>query len=50
MSGKKLTAAEVISGMNTAAAQLKTLLQEMFPLIPVARECACRDSMREAKV
>lgn len=50
MSGKKLTAAEVISGMNTAAAQLKTLLQEMFPLIPVARECACRDSMRGAKV
>lgn len=47
MSGKKLTAAEVISGMHSAVLQLRGLLQETFSLIPAKRECACREAVRE---
>ncbi len=50
MAAKKLTATEVIMCMNKAAAQVKTILREMIPLIPAVRECACGDAMRDAKV
>jgi 5'-methylthioadenosine phosphorylase len=50
ISRKKLTATEVINGMNTAVGQIKTLLREAFTLIPAERSCPCGDAMREAKV
>ncbi len=50
ISAKKLTAAEVIQGMNIAAARLKILLQELISLLPRSVKCACRESLREAKV
>lgn len=50
MSGKKLTATEVISGMNATVTPLKTLLQETFALIPAKRECSCREAIREGKI
>ena len=50
MSGKKLTVTEVISTMNISAIHLKTLLKETFHLIPAKRGCACKESLREAKV
>lgn len=50
MSGKKLTVTEVINTMNISAIHLKTLLKETFHLIPAKRVCACKESLREAKV
>jgi len=50
MSGKKLTATEVVSGMNATVAQLKALLQETFALIPAKRQCSCGEAMREGKI
>jgi 5'-methylthioadenosine phosphorylase len=50
MSAKKLTVTEVINTMNISAIHLKTLLKETFNLIPAKRGCACRESLREAKV
>jgi 5'-methylthioadenosine phosphorylase len=50
MSGKKLTVTEVIEGMNTYLIHLKILLRETLNLIPAERKCACKESLREAKV
>lgn len=47
---KKLTAKEVIEGMNEAGLKLKALLKEVFLLIPRERRCSCREALKEAKV
>jgi 5'-methylthioadenosine phosphorylase len=50
MSGRKLTVTEVIEGMNTSLIHLKILLKETLDLIPTERKCACKESLREARV
>jgi 5'-methylthioadenosine phosphorylase len=50
VSGKKLTVAEVISGMNATVPALRALLQETFSIIPAERACLCREALREGKI
>lgn len=47
---KKLTATEVIDKMEKTVGLLKILLANMFELIPSARKCDCKDSLKEAKI
>ncbi len=50
ITGKKLTATELIDVMNKTSGRLKTLLTMVFGLIPVERRCACKEALKEAKI
>lgn len=47
---KKLTATEVIEVMNNTSGKLKTLLKEVFSLIPIERRCACKEALKESRI
>jgi 5'-methylthioadenosine phosphorylase len=50
ITGKKLTATEVVDTMNNTAALLKKLLAETLKLVPSERGCSCKEAMRNARV
>jgi 5'-methylthioadenosine phosphorylase len=50
ITGKKLTAKEVIEEMNKTAGQVRKLLKAALSSIPSHRGCACSEALREAKV
>jgi 5'-methylthioadenosine phosphorylase len=50
LTGKKLTATEVIEVMHETAGLLKQLLKEAFRLIPDERRCTCGEALKGAKV
>lgn len=50
ISGKTLTATEVVSTMKSAFSDLRILLQDAIAIIPDDRDCPCKESLREAKV
>jgi len=47
---ERLTATEVLEKMGKATLLLKELLKEVFDMIPVARNCTCKDALKEAKI
>lgn len=50
MTEGKLTATEVIEVMNKTVECLKTLLKEVFDLIPFDRSCSCKEALKEAEI
>jgi len=50
ITGKKLTATEVVDTMNKTTVLLKKLLAETLRLVPSARSCSCKEAMRNARV
>jgi 5'-methylthioadenosine phosphorylase len=47
---KRLRATEVIEVMKETAVRLNGLLKEVFKLIPVKRECICKEALKDAGV
>jgi len=45
----RLTTTEVVEVMNRTAGRLKTLLKEAFTLIPIERNCKCKEALKEAR-
>jgi 5'-methylthioadenosine phosphorylase len=50
ITGKKLTATEVVDTMNRTAVLLKRLLAETLKLVSPERNCFCKEAMRNARV
>jgi 5'-methylthioadenosine phosphorylase len=50
ITGKKLTATEVIEVMKEASKHLWDLLKETFHFIPSERRCACKDALKDARM
>ncbi|MBI5049640.1 MAG: S-methyl-5'-thioadenosine phosphorylase [Nitrospirae bacterium] len=46
----KLTVAEVMEAMKASTEKIKHLLKETFKLLPVERNCDCKDALKEAKI
>ncbi len=47
---KRLTTTEVIEVMKGAAVRLKEILKETINLIPAERRCACKETLKEARM
>ncbi len=47
---KRLTTTEVIKVMKGTAVRLKEILKETINLIPVERRCACKETLKEARM
>ncbi|MEW6675383.1 MAG: S-methyl-5'-thioadenosine phosphorylase [Nitrospirota bacterium] len=50
ITGKKLTTMEVLETMKATTEKLKSILKEVFTLIPSDRTCACKDALKEARM
>jgi len=50
ITGKKLTATEVIDTMNKTNILLKELVAETLKIVSSERNCPCKEAMRDAKV
>jgi 5'-methylthioadenosine phosphorylase len=50
LTGKHLTASEVVDTMNRGMDVLRTLLQETVALTPSARVCLCGEALKEAEL
>ncbi len=50
MTRKRLTAREVVEVMHKTGKRISALLKETINLIPSGRRCACRETLREAKI
>lgn len=50
ISEKKLTTSEVVETMKAAGEKIKALLKEALPYIPQARNCPCKDALKEARM
>jgi 5'-methylthioadenosine phosphorylase len=50
MSRRKLTTTEVMDAMRTSTEKLKRLLKAAFTLLPEKRKCACKYSLKDAKI
>jgi len=50
ITGKKLTATEVVDMMSKTAVLLKRLLAETLKFLPPERSCSCKEAMRNARV
>jgi 5'-methylthioadenosine phosphorylase len=50
ISGKKLTAVEVVERMRESNEAIKLLLSETLPLVPGQRGCPCREALKDARM
>lgn len=50
ITGKRLTTIEVLETMKATTERLKSILKEVFTLIPLDRVCACKDALKEARM
>ncbi len=50
ISGKKLTTTEVVETMTETIEKIKLLLKETIGLLPVNRNCNCKDALKDAKM
>lgn len=50
VSTEPLSATEVVEKMKESGGKIKSLLKEVLKLIPLDRNCPCKDSLKDAKV
>lgn len=50
ISGRKLTTTEVTGKMAESTEKVKLLLKEIFSIIPLRRNCGCKDALKDAKM
>lgn len=48
ISGQKLTTTEVIATMKISMDKIKSIIKETIKLIPLARNCLCKDALKDA--